>query len=102
MGRPYHPYRSKTEYDYAWLLNLRLGAKEIVGWGYERIGIKLADSTFYYPDFFVWGAGFLELHEVKGYDRQGKGWLKFKIAREQCPMFKWVWVEKKKGEWVYK
>jgi len=76
---------NKTEAAYQQHLELRKHAGEIVWYRFEGIKLRLADKTFYTPDFAVMLTdGAMELHEVKGY------WLddaraKTKIAAEQYP-----------------
>ena len=76
----------------------------IVHWyRFEGIKLRLADSTFYTPDFAVLAAdGVLECHEVKGFwgddDR-----VKIKVAADQYPLrFIAVRVRPKKegGGWT--
>lgn len=37
----------------------------------------------------------MEMHEVKGGYKTPQGWLKFKVAASQYPMFKWFLIEYK-------
>lgn len=67
--------------------------------GFERIKLRLADKTWYTPDFDVLGDDdVLELHEVKGY-WEDDARVKIKTAAEQFPQFRfraWRFV---KGTW---
>lgn len=57
---------------------------------FEGITFKLADDTRYTPDFVVkTNEGSLRLLETKGGHIWEDGLLKFKIAMDKYPMFKW-------------
>jgi len=77
---------NKTEAAYAQMLEQRRAAGEVAWFKFEGIKLRLADNTFYTPDFFVMMAdGALEAHEIKGY------WVddaraKIKIAADLYPM----------------
>ena len=74
-----------TERAYHQHLAQRQHAGEIVWFKFEGVKLRLADNTFYTPDFMVMGAtGLIEMHEVKGF------WMddaraKIKIAAEMYP-----------------
>ena len=88
-----------------------LRAGDAIRWyAFEPVKLRLADSTFYTPDFMVVAEdGTIEFHEVKGAKRQGGRtiavWredarVKIKIAAEQFPMFRFVAVhELAPGRW---
>lgn len=98
-SNPYAPYRSLWEQEYAHLLNIRLAAKEIIGWQYEAIRLKIADKTTYTPDFLIlYPDGSQEFVEVKGYLRQSAN-VKFKACAEKFKGFKWSMQHKVKGVW---
>ena len=72
----------------------------ILAWSFESVGLRLADRTFYYPDFLVVCPNHFELHEVKGH-WEDDARVKFKVAAEQFPWFVFkamMWVAGKK-EW---
>lgn len=96
---PMPEYKSSLEKKYACLLQLRLLASEICRWAYEPIGFKNAKRTFYYPDFMVVSIDGVEFHEVKGWDRQGKGKLKWKTTAEKYPEFIWKFITWEKNHW---
>jgi len=93
-----------TERAYSQVLEAMKRAGEIEWWAFDAIKLRLAENTFYTPDFFVMRAdGELEVHEVKGTSR-GKPFVeddaavKIKVAASLFPMnFKMVW--KVKGDW---
>lgn len=90
---------NKTESAYAQELALRQAAGEIVAFGYEQIKFKLADKTFYTPDFFVVRSdGSMELHEVKGF-WEDDARVKIKVAAKEFPMFLFVAVRRVRKEW---
>lgn len=86
LGRLKTGAMNKTEQAYAATLEQRRHAGEVAWFKFEGIKLRLADNTFYSPDFAVMLAdGALEMHEVKGY------WLddaraKIKIAADLYPM----------------
>lgn len=86
LGRLKTGAMNKTEQAYAATLEQRRHAGEVAWFKFEGIKLRLADNTFYSPDFAVMLAdGRLEMHEVKGY------WLddaraKIKIAADLYPM----------------
>jgi hypothetical protein len=94
-------YASRLEADYASRLKLlRLGG-EIQTWRYEAVRLRLAKKTFYNPDFLVVrNDGSLELHEVKGRPREDSR-VKWKVAAEMYPFFRWFWVTRRRGQWVF-
>lgn len=67
LGRLKAGQMNKTETAYAQELELRKRYGEIARYRFEGIKLRLADNTFYTPDFAVMLAnGQLEMHEVKG------------------------------------
>lgn len=93
-----------TERAYSEVLEGMKRAGEIEWWAFDAIKLRLAENTFYTPDFFVMRSdGELEVHEVKG-TSNGKPFVeddaavKIKVAAALFPMnFKMVW--KVKGVW---
>lgn len=92
LGRLPAGQMNKTEAAYAALLDERQRAGDVLWWKFEGVKLRLADSTFYTPDFSVMrGTGLMEMHEVKGH------WLddsraKIKIAAALFP-FRFVAVK---------
>lgn len=86
LGRLKVGEMNKTEAAYAATLEMRKYAGEVAWYKFEGLKFRLADNTFYTPDFVVLLAdGALEAHEVKGY------WLddaraKVKIAADMYPL----------------
>lgn len=87
---------NKTESAYAMELELRKRAGEIYWYGFEAIKLRLADNTYYTPDFAIvkpFGMN-LEFHEVKGFWREDAR-VKIKVAAEMFP-FQFTAVTKRK------
>jgi hypothetical protein len=59
--------RNKTEAAYEEHLGILQRAGAVEGFFFEGIKLKLADNTFFTPDFLVFAAdGVVELHDTKG------------------------------------
>ena len=87
---------NKLEARYSELLSARKHAGEIVAWSYEAIKFKLADNTFYTPDFMVTFDDHIEIHETKGFRRED-AMIKIKVCAAQFWQFRFVLVEFNKG-----
>lgn len=102
---------NKTESAYAVHLE-SLRRQGLIEWfNYEGIKLKLADKTFYTPDFAVMMPdGMIELHDVKGttkdkVTKESKPFvhddgstIKIKIAASIYPLqFATVWLDKLEG-----
>ena len=85
LGRLKAGTMNKTEEAYATLLK-DLQQSGIVAWfKFEGVKLRLADSTFYTPDFAVMLTnGQMEMHEVKGF-WQDDARAKIKIAADIYP-----------------
>lgn len=76
---------NNTERAYSELLAVRRAAGEVAWFAYEGLKLRLADKTFYTPDFFVMLTdGTLEAHEVKGH-WEDDARVKIKVAAEMYP-----------------
>ena len=76
---------NKTEAAYEAHLDLRLRTGELAWYKFEGIKLRLADNTFYTPDFAVMQSdGQIELHEVKGFWADDAR-AKIKIAADMYP-----------------
>lgn len=102
LGRLKAGAMNKTEAAYAEYLEARLRAGEVAWFKFEGVKLRLADSTFYTPDFAVMLAdGSMELHEVKGH-WQDDARVKIKVASSLYPFrFQAVRVKPKRegGGW---
>ena len=85
LGRLKAGQMNKTETAYAQELELRKRYGEIAWFRFEGIKLRLADNTFYTPDFAVMlTTGEMELHEVKGFWTDDAR-VKTKVAADQYP-----------------
>jgi len=76
---------NKSEQAYAAYLDAQKFAGFILWWKFEGVKLRLADNTFYTPDFAVMTADRgLELHEVKGFWRDDAR-VKIKVAADLYP-----------------
>lgn len=93
---------NKTEAAYRDVLRDAQTIGDIQWYRFEGLKLRLADNTFYTPDFAVMASdGVIECHEVKGFWRDDAR-AKIKIAAEQYPFrFKAVQALPKKqgGGW---
>lgn len=91
LGRLKRGSMNDTEAAYGRHLELRKAAGEVLWYAFEGIKFRLADSTFYTPDFSVMLANNeIEIHEVKGF-WQDDARVKIKVAAEMYP-FKFIAV----------
>lgn len=68
LGRIKTGQMNKTEEAYFSELNTQKSSGLIAWFKFEGVKLRLADNTFYTPDFAVMRAdGTMELHEVKGF-----------------------------------
>jgi hypothetical protein len=93
----YAPYRSRWEKEYA----AELAASSGVGlWKYEPMRFRLADGAWYKPDFmWIDYSGKIHFDEIKGFERPA-AILRWKVAAELYPMFKWRMLTKRDGAWI--
>lgn len=95
LGRMKAGRMNKTEAEYERLLKVKQQAGDILWYSFEGIKLRLADSTFYSPDFAVMRAdGLMEIHEVKGFWRDDAR-VKIKVAADLFP-FRFLAVRKKR------
>lgn len=94
LGRLKTGQQNATEREYGALLELRRVAGEVAWYKFEGLKLRLADNTFYTPDFAVMlQTGELECHEVKGF-WQDDARAKIKIAADLYP-FAFIAVRKR-------
>lgn len=92
LGRLKNGEMNKTEQAYADRLKLLLHAGEVAWFKFEGLKLRLADNTFYTPDFAVMlASGEMEMHEVKGF-WQDDARAKIKIAADLYP-FRFIAVK---------
>lgn len=85
LGRMKVGQMNKTELAYDAHLSMLQCAGEILWRSFEGLKLRLADNTFYTPDFAVMAAdGVIECHEVKGH-WQDDARVKIKVAAAMYP-----------------
>ena len=103
LGRLKTGQMNKTEEAYAKHLQNLQHAGQVAWYKFEGVKLRLADNTFYSPDFAVMlASGEMEMHEVKGF-WQDDARAKIKIAADMYPFrFLAVKVKAKKdgGGWA--
>lgn len=98
LGRLKTGAMNRTEQAYANHLELEKIQGRVSWFKFEGIKFRLADATFYSPDFAVLlSNGELEIHEVKGF-WQDDARVKIKIAAELYPM-RFIAVQYKNKQW---
>lgn len=86
LGRLKTGERNKTEARYEDELRALVRTGDVLWYRFEGLKLRLADSTFYTPDFAVLRRdGTLECHEVKGH-WQDDARVKIKVAAEMYPI----------------
>lgn len=103
LGRLKRGQMNKTEEAYRDRLELLRTAGEVAWFKFEGMKLRLADNTFYTPDFAVMlASGEMECHEVKGF-WQDDARAKIKIAADIYP-FRFIAVKpeakKRGGGWI--
>lgn len=94
LGRLKTGQRNKTEAAYERHLEGLKHAGEVAWFKFEGVKLRLADNTFYTPDYAVMLAGGqMEMHEVKGF-WQDDARAKIKIAADLYP-FRFLAVKAK-------
>ena len=84
---------NKLEAMYAAHLEALRRAGKIVFWRFESAKFRLADRTWYTPDFYVMRAdGTIEIHETKGF-WEDDARVKIKVIAEQFPELQFVAVQ---------
>ena len=103
LGRLPTGHMNKTEAAYAGRLELRKAAGEILGYDFEALKFRLADNTFYTPDFAVMlSTQELQAHEVKGF-WEDDARVKIKMAARLFPIqFVAVFAPRRKADdWAF-
>lgn len=99
LGRLPTGQMNKTEKLYSEHLELLKHRGDIQWWHFEGMKFRLADLTFYTPDFNIMKAdGHLVMHEIKGFWQEDAK-VKIKVAASMYP-FEFIVVKKgKMGIW---
>ena len=86
LGRLKAGQMNKTEQMYASHLEALKAAGEVIWYKFEGMKFRLADNTFFTPDYVVMRSnGALEAHEVKGF-WQDDARVKIKVAADMYPI----------------
>ena len=94
---------NRLEAKYAGWLEAQRRAGKILFWRYESLKFRLADRTWYTPDFYIMRAdGCVELHETKGF-WEDDARVKIKVTAEQFPELLFVAVQwdRKIKDWAF-
>ena len=91
---------NKSEEAYARQLEAMKHLNQIRRWVFEPFKLRLADRTFYEPDFMVVKNEHIEIHEFKGH-WEDDARVKVKVAAELFPEFLFVGVTMRKGSYEY-
>lgn len=98
LGRMKAGKMNKTEQAYAQYLFQLKAAGKVLWYKFEGIKFRLADNTWYTPDFAVMlPDGIIEIHEVKGHWTDDAR-VKIKVADDQYP-FQFIAVKKVGSGW---
>ncbi len=90
LGRLPQGERNRTEAAYERFLQEQQMVGLILWFQFEGMKFRLADKTFYTPDFIVQtNSGHLEAHEVKGF-WQDDARVKIKVAADRFKPFKFI------------
>lgn len=91
---------NKLEARYAQHLQSLQNVGQIHWWAFDAIKFRLAEKTFYTPDFLILKADdTLEVHEVKGF-WEDDARVKIKVMADKFPL-KVFAISLKQDEWVY-
>jgi hypothetical protein len=103
LGRLKTGVMNRTEAAYAAVLEQAKQSGEILWFKFEGLKFRLADNTFYTPDFAVMlSSGEIEIREVKGFWTDDAR-VKIKVAADLYP-FKFTAIKRQSlkngGGWV--
>lgn len=94
LGRLKQGQLNKTEAEYELFLKVQQQEKKIEWFKFEGMKFRLANNTFYTPDFAVMQPDrSFELHEVKGFWTDDAR-VKIKVAAGLYPIFRFLAVQK--------
>lgn len=102
LGRLKQGVMNQTESKYANHLESLKIAGEVAWYAFDSMKFRLADKTFYSPDFIVMkSTGELEAHEVKGH-WEDDARVKIKVAAGMFPIpFIAIKYNSKNNSWEY-
>jgi len=84
---------NQLESTHAMKLNILIHEGAIQDWKYEEVKFRLADKTWYTPDFFITCDDHFEIHEIKGPKIWDDALVKFKACAEKYPYFTWKMLQ---------
>jgi len=87
---------NKLETEYAFWLKIN---PNVIDFHFESFKLRMADRTWYTPDFLVIYEDRMEFHEVKGF-WEDDARVKWKTCADLYPWFVLRAIQKKKGKWV--
>ena len=87
-----------TEYRYSRILEKMKLASRIISWQFEPLTFRLGHRCNYTPDFLVVTPQEIQIHEVKGGYIREDGLIKWKLAAERHPEFRFYLCRYRKGE----
>lgn len=91
---------NKTEQAWADQLELAKRAGEVLDYRFEGMKIRLANGTYYTPDFVVvLKDSTIRFDEVKGFMREAAR-VRLNVAVECYPWLRFMLVRRIKGQWV--
>ncbi len=87
------------EKQYAgWLATMQAGG-EVLWWAFEPIRVRLADNSFFKPDFLVvWHDGEITADEIKGVEREA-AIVRWKVAAGLIPWVTFRMLTKEGSGW---
>lgn len=92
-------YDSKLERDYARRLDSLRHGGLVRDWMYHPMRLRLADGTYYTPDFMVvMPSGLVELHETKGFMREAAR-VRLNVAADKFRCFSFRLVRREGWSW---
>jgi hypothetical protein len=99
--KPERGVMNKTEQRMAADLALEKACGAIRWWGFEAVKIRLADKTWYTPDFcIIHNDGSTEFRETKGH-WEDDARVKFKVAAELFPWALFTAYKRVEGGWDF-
>jgi hypothetical protein len=90
---------NQTETLYSRRLDRQKLAGEILAWRFEALTFRLAYRCHYTPDFLVVTQTEIQIHEVKGGYVREDGLIKWKMAAEAHPEFRFFLCKYVQGHW---
>lgn len=95
---------NRLEAEYALMLDAMKAEGKVLWWSFDAIKLRLADLTFYTPDFLIMRADCgMEVHEVKGGLIEDDAMVKIKVAASLYPFVFVLCQKKRKNDpWLYR